>query len=50
MKKYSVVRVCEITGRLTVVANNLTEQEAKDKILAVYKDDPLATFFKVIEK
>lgn len=42
-----VIRVCEITGRKTVVADNLTENEAINLIIKLAKEDDFATFYRI---
>ena len=44
---FNVVRVCEITGRVTVVAKNLDLENAMLKVKELAEKDRLATFFRV---
>lgn len=34
-----VIRICEITGRMTVIANNLTTEQAKALVKQKSKED-----------
>ena len=43
-----VIRICEITDRMTVVATNLTTDEAMALVRELSKDDPFATYRRVI--
>ena len=43
-----VIRICEMTGRMTVVATNLTTEEAMALIRECAKDDALGTYRRVI--
>lgn len=43
-----VIRICEITGRVTTVATNLTTEEAKALVREKAKEDGLATYRRVI--
>ena len=42
-----VIRVCEITGRKTNVADNLTEAEAMALVSKLAKEDEFATFYRI---
>lgn len=44
---FKVVRVCEITGRVAVVAENLDLENAMAKVKEMAKADTLATYFRV---
>jgi hypothetical protein len=46
-KMQKVIRVCAITGRKTVVANNLTENDAINLVIKLAKEDNLATFYRI---
>lgn len=43
-----VIRVCEITGKVTVVAQNVDTETAKEIIRNLHKDDPLGNYYRVI--
>lgn len=43
-----VIRICEITGKVTRVAENLTTEEAKALIVKCAKDDPYGEYRRVI--
>ena len=43
-----VIRICEITGRKTVVATNLTTEEAKALIRERHAEDPFGDYRRVI--
>ena len=44
---FKVVRVCEITGRVAVVAENLDLENAMAKVKEMVKADTLANYFRV---
>lgn len=43
-----VIRICEITGRMTVVATNLTTEEAKALIRERHAEDPFGDYRRAI--
>ena len=43
-----VIRICEITDRMTVVATNLTTDEAMALVKKLAADDPFATYRRVV--
>ena len=43
-----VIRICELTGRMTVVATNLTTEQAKDLIRERAKADELGSYRRVV--
>jgi hypothetical protein len=43
-----VIRICEITGRMTVVATNLTTEEAKALVIERTKADEFGEYRRVI--
>ena len=43
-----VIRICEITGRVTTIATNLTTEEAINLIKELAKGDQFATFRRVV--
>lgn len=44
---FKVVRVCEITGRVEVVAKNLDLENAMARVKEMAKADTYATYFRV---
>lgn len=42
-----VIRICEITGRMTVVADNLTTQEAMDLVAKKSREDEFGDYRRV---
>lgn len=42
-----VIRICEITGRMTVVADNLTTQEAIDLVAKKSREDAFGSYRRV---
>jgi ribosomal protein L28 len=43
-----VIRICEITGRKTTVATNLTHEEAINLVKELAKGDQFATYMRVV--
>ena len=43
-----VIRICEITGRVTTIATNITTEEAIALVKECAKDDAFATYRRVI--
>ena len=43
-----VIRICEITDRMTVVATNLTTEEAMTLVKELSADDAFATYRRVV--
>ena len=43
-----VVRICEITGKVTTVATNLTTAEAMALVAKLAKEDTFATYRRVV--
>ena len=43
-----VIRICEITGKVTTIATNLTTNEAIDLVRELAKEDNFATYRRVI--
>lgn len=43
-----VIRICEITGRKTVVATNLTTEEAMALVRELAMGDQFATYMRVV--
>lgn len=42
-----VIRICEITGRMTVVAESLTTQEAMDLVAKKSREDEFGSYRRV---
>lgn len=42
-----VIRVCEITGRLTTIADNLTTDEAIAIVKAKAKEDEFSCYYRI---
>lgn len=42
-----VIRICEITGRMTVVADNLTTKEAKNLVAKKSREDAFGDYRRV---
>lgn len=45
-----IIRVCEFTGKVTVVAENLTTAEAMAKVIELSKGDDFAMYRRVVAK
>ena len=45
-----VIRVCEVTGRVSVVADNLTHDEAVAMVVELSKSDSFAMYSRVIKR
>jgi hypothetical protein len=45
-----VIRVCEMTGRVSVVADNLTHDEAVAMVVEMSKSDNFAMYSRVVSK
>ena len=45
-----VIRVCEITGRVTVVAEGLNTEEAMAMVRKLSREDEFATYRRVVAK
>ena len=43
-----VIRICEITGRMTVIATNLTTDEAKALVRECHAADPFGDYRRAI--
>lgn len=43
-----VIRICEITGKVTTIATNLTTEEAIDLVRELAKEDDFATYRRVV--
>ena len=43
-----VIRICEITGRVSTIATNLTTEEAIDLVCELAKEGDFATYRRVI--
>ena len=43
-----VIRICEITGRVTTVATNLETEEAKALIRKLHAEDPYGEYRRVV--
>ena len=43
-----VIRICEITGKVTTIATNLTTEEAIELVRELAKEDGFATYRRVI--
>ena len=43
-----VIRICEITGRVTTIATNLTTEEAKALIRERHAQDPYGEYRRVV--
>ena len=43
-----VIRICEITGKVTTIANNLTTNEAIELVRELAREDKFATYRRVI--
>lgn len=43
-----VIRICEITGRVTTVATNLTTEEAKALVRERHTEDPFGDYRRVV--
>jgi hypothetical protein len=48
-KKEMIMRVCEITGRVTIVARDLTTAEAMEMVKKL-SVDPFYSYTRIIEK
>ena len=46
----SVIRVCEMTGRVSVVADNLTHDEAVAMVVELSKQDDFAMYRRVVKR
>ena len=45
-----VIRVCEVTGRVSVVADNLTHDEAVAMVVELSKSDSFAMYSRVVKR
>ena len=45
-----VIRICELTGRMTVIAENLTTEQAKELVRIRSKEDEFGEYRRVIAK
>jgi hypothetical protein len=45
-----VIRICELTGRMTVVATNLTTEEAKALVRERAQADPYGEYRRVVAR
>jgi hypothetical protein len=43
-----VIRICEITDRVTTIAENVDTETAKEIIRELHKDDPFGTYLRII--
>lgn len=43
-----VIRICEITGRMTTIATNLTTDEAKALVRKLHAEDPYGEYRRAI--
>ena len=44
-----VIRICEITGRVTIVAENVSTEKAKEIVRENAANDPFATYRRVVK-
>lgn len=44
-----VIRICEITDRMTVVADNLTTEEAMDLVAKMSREDIFGDYRRVVK-
>ena len=44
-----VIRICAITGRMTVVADDLTTEQAKNLVIAKSREDEFSTYLRIIK-
>jgi hypothetical protein len=47
-KMEKVIRICELTGRMTVVATNLTKEEAMALVKELSANDQFASYRRVV--
>ena len=45
-----VIRICEITGKVSTIATNLTTQEAIDLVRKLAKEDEFASYRRIVNK
>ena len=45
-----VIRICEMTGRVSVVAENLTHEEAMTMVVELSKNDDFAMYRRVVKR
>ena len=45
-----VIRVCEVTGRVSVIADNLTHDEAVAMVVELSKSDNFAMYSRVVKR
>ena len=45
-----IIRICELTGKVTVVAENLNIAEAMAKVIELSKGDDLAMYRRVVAR
>lgn len=45
-----VIRICEITGRMTTVAENLDTETAKEMVRKLSKNDEFAQYRRVVPR
>ena len=45
-----IIRICELTGKVTVVAENLNTAEAMEKVIELSKSDDLAMYCRVVAR
>ena len=45
-----VIRICELTGRMTVIAENLTTEQAKELVKTKSREDEVGDYRRVIAK
>ena len=45
-----VIRICELTGRMTVIAENLTTEQAKELVKTKSREDEFGDYRRVIAK
>ena len=45
-----VIRICEMTGRVSVVAENLTHEEAMAMVVELSKNDDFAMYRRVVKR
>lgn len=44
-----IVRICEVTGKITIVADNLTTEQAIDMVKKLSKEDEFSCYRRVIK-
>lgn len=44
-----VIRICELTGRMTVVADNLTTEQAMNLVREKSREDEFGCYYRVLK-